>query len=242
MRIDVDTAGLTARRGGGVRARRTPPGRWRAVLWLGLTLLLAACLAEQAEDATDSAADGGEAIAGSEETAAGGSTEAGPSEEDEPTAGISAEPTEPVAEDVVDVLSRSADFTTLLAAIEDAGLVDTLRETDPVTIFAPTEDAFAATRTEVLEPILSDPEQLSELLLAHVVQDRWTQEQLRDDGDRTILDSLAGLPLRILRDADDIVTVNEEATITQPALEAGNGVVHAIDLVLVPPDLEPSEE
>lgn len=141
---------------------------------------------------------------------------------------------------IVDVLSRSTDCPRLRSAIDRAGLRETLRGAGPITLFGPTGQLFASTRRETLDAITEDPDQLAELLLAHVVRGRWTPVDRRADGDVTSLQTLAGTTLRFQRHADDVVTINERATITQPDLDAGNGVVHAIDHLIVPEELEPA--
>jgi uncharacterized surface protein with fasciclin (FAS1) repeats len=142
-----------------------------------------------------------------------------------------------VAETVVDVLTRSADFNELVRALEETDLLETLRGDGPFTVFAPTVTAFDRADPEAFDALFDDPEALSQLLLAHVVGERWTLQDLGGQVEAEELQSLAGTELRIRRDAGDVVTVNGLADITQPGLDAGNGVVHAIDQVIVPEDL-----
>ena len=112
-------------------------------------------------------------------------------------------------------------FSTLAAAVAEAGLGDALAGGDEVTLFAPTNDAFADIPSDVLDAVLADPEQLTQLLLYHAVAGKVMSADLTD-GD---VDTLQGAPLSIAI-KDGKVTVND-ATVISPDLDAVNGVVHA---------------
>ena len=124
------------------------------------------------------------------------------------------------------------DFDTLVAAVQAAGLVATLQGAGPYTVFAPTDEAFAALPPGALDRLLR-PENRAELvqiLSYHVVPGRVTAAQVAS------LDSaptLQGAALDI-RTEGGAVRVNE-ATVTATDIEASNGVVHVIDAVLLPP-------
>lgn len=147
-------------------------------------------------------------------------------------------PSSEVAATVADVLTRSAGFAEFTDALEQADLLDTLREDGPFTVFAPSVGAFDDAAVGRFEEILDDPDDTATLLLAHVVPERWTLEDLSRPGRQVRLETLAGTTLRVQRDDDDVVTVNGLADITQPGLDAGNGVVHGIDQVVVPAELD----
>jgi len=132
--------------------------------------------------------------------------------------------------DIVDV-ARVNGLTSLVSAVQQAGLVDALRGNgggNGLMVFAPTNDAFAALGT-----VPSDPAVLSEVLLYHVVDGRVPSTALSDNQQIT---TLQGGTARI--DLSSGVTVegaNNSADVVQPNVSASNGVIHVIDAVLLPP-------
>lgn len=140
------------------------------------------------------------------------------------------EPVEELA-DIVDTAVAAGQFTTLAAALTEAGLVDALRGPGPFTVFAPTDEAFAALPQETLDAVLADPQGLlTQILLYHVVAGKVMAADLADGQEIT---TLQGAPL-IVSLSDEGAMVND-ATIIATDIEASNGVVHVIDAVLVPP-------
>lgn len=133
----------------------------------------------------------------------------------------------PDSPDIVDTLASDPRFTTVAGLIIIAGLRDELTQPGPFTIFAPTNDAFAAAGPEVLAALISDPQALRSLLLYHVVPGQ------RDSGSLTdgTLPTLSGAGLGISR--TDAVRVNGVAVIV-PDIRAGNGIIHGIEAVLSP--------
>jgi uncharacterized surface protein with fasciclin (FAS1) repeats len=134
--------------------------------------------------------------------------------------------------DIVDTAVAAGEFTTLASLLESAGLVDTLKGDGPFTVFAPTDDAFAALPAETLES-LQQPEnadQLEAILLYHVAEGDVVSSDLSDGQEVTTVqgDALA------IGVSDEGVTVND-ANVVQADVEASNGVIHIIDAVLVPP-------
>lgn len=130
---------------------------------------------------------------------------------------------------IIDVASSNPDFSTLVTAIEAAGLVETLQGEGPFTVFAPTNEAFAAIPEEDLNALLADPEALSEILLYHVVEGEVTAEQV------VTLDSattVQGGDVSITVEGDTVMV--NDATVIMPDVMASNGVIHAIDTVLMP--------
>jgi transforming growth factor-beta-induced protein len=144
---------------------------------------------------------------------------------------------------IVDVAIEAGSFTTLVAAVEAAGLVETLSGEGPFTVFAPTDDAFATALDELgitAEELLADTETLTSILTYHVVAgavDAATAISL----DGQTADTVNGAPISISV-VDGSVMIND-ATVTTPDVMASNGIIHVIDNVLLPPaDDEMSED
>jgi uncharacterized surface protein with fasciclin (FAS1) repeats len=141
---------------------------------------------------------------------------------------------------VVDVITASPDHTTLLAAVEAAGLAETLAGTGPYTIFAPNDAAFEAYVTSAgltsADDLLADPN-LASILEGHVVPSALLSTdivaQAEAAGGTLEVAALNGSPITITVDGGT-VTLNGTATVTMPDMAAGNGVVHVIDGVLAP--------
>ena len=134
------------------------------------------------------------------------------------------------AASVVGVIANNAQFSTLAKAIDVAGLADTLRKQKAATIFAPTDEAFAAVPADTLKALLADQEQLTQILLYHVVPGVKAMAADVENGD---VETMQGAPVT-LSVADGKVMVND-ANVVEADLEAVNGVVHAVDMVLMPP-------
>jgi transforming growth factor-beta-induced protein len=133
--------------------------------------------------------------------------------------------------DIVQVATEAGSFTTLLEAATAAGLVETLQGDGPFTVFAPTDDAFAALPEGTLEGLLADPEALKQILLYHVVSGKVTSDQVVD---LTSADSVAG-PAIAIAVKDGKVVLNDSATVVTTDIETKNGVIHVIDAVILPP-------
>lgn len=130
---------------------------------------------------------------------------------------------------VVDVLSADGRFTTLLAAVEAAGLADDLAAADNLTVFAPTDEAFAAIPQDDLDALLADREALADLLLGHVVLGARLSS-----GYLALVESVvsgAERPITIEVDGADL-TLDGAARVVEADIEADNGLIHAIDAVL----------
>jgi uncharacterized surface protein with fasciclin (FAS1) repeats len=138
----------------------------------------------------------------------------------------------PRPKDLVDTALAASDFTTLSSLLKTAGLVEALKAQGPFTIFAPTNDAFAQLSPETLDALNKDPEKLATLLKYHVVQGAIKSDDAATVGEATTLE---GQPVEIVV-RDGKIQIND-ATVTKPDAEAANGVIHAIDRVLVPPAL-----
>lgn len=129
------------------------------------------------------------------------------------------------------VASRDAQLSTFVKLAQQAGLGDLLTGAAPVTVFAPSDDAFRAVPAATLDKLAKDPEALKALLQHHAVAGVVTRSSL--SADTTTVTTLAGTKL-VLSKAGDFITV-EDALVTQADATAGNGVLHVIDRVLTPP-------
>lgn len=133
--------------------------------------------------------------------------------------------------DIVDVASGNGDFSTLVAAVGAAGLVDTLKGPGPFTVFAPTNAAFAALPEGTVDSLLlpENKDQLIKILTYHVVAGNYPASSLV--GKHGKLTSVQGGTLGI--NGSDGVKVNG-ATVVIADVAASNGTIHAIDTVLLP--------
>ncbi|TMM52299.1 fasciclin domain-containing protein [Sulfitobacter sabulilitoris] len=134
------------------------------------------------------------------------------------------------SKDVVDTAIDAGNFTTLVAAVEAAGLVDTLKGEGPFTVFAPTDEAFAALPEGTVEDLLKpeNKDQLVSILTYHVVPGAVMSSDLSDGMEAA---TVQGGNLMV--DLSDGVKVNG-ATVTTADIEASNGVIHVIDTVIIP--------
>ncbi|MFO7632248.1 MAG: fasciclin domain-containing protein, partial [Caldilinea sp.] len=122
-------------------------------------------------------------------------------------------------------------FSTLLTAATEAGLVDALTGEGPLTVFAPTDEAFAALPAGTLESLLADPQgALTQILLYHVVSGKVMSGDLSDG---MTAETLQGAPITISI-ADGVVKIND-AVVVVADIETSNGVIHVIDAVILPP-------
>ncbi len=136
---------------------------------------------------------------------------------------------EPVMMDIVDTAAAAGSFTTLLAAADAAGLVDALKGEGPLTVFAPTDDAFAALPAGTVEGLLADPEALAAILLYHVVPGK---VMAADVTDGLVAETLNGASVTFSTMGG--VMING-ANVVAADVEASNGVIHVIDAVILPP-------
>jgi len=139
-------------------------------------------------------------------------------------------------EDIVAIAASNEDFSTLVTALDTAGLVETLQGEGPFTVFAPTNDAFAKLPDGTLEALLADVPTLQGILLYHVVPGNvMATDVVQLDSANTAY----GEPVNI-RVEDGIVYINEAQVVTTD-IEASNGVIHVIDTVILPPAEESME-
>lgn len=131
--------------------------------------------------------------------------------------------------DIVDTAAGNSDFETLVAAVQAAGLVDTLKGEGPFTVFAPTDDAFAAlgsTVDDLLKP--ENKDKLTAILTYHVVPGKVMSGDLTDD---MMAATVQGEDITI--DLDNGAMVNDAKVVTAD-IETSNGVIHVIDKVILP--------
>ncbi len=132
--------------------------------------------------------------------------------------------------DIVDTAVDAGSFGTLVAAVQAAGLVDTLKGEGPFTVFAPTDDAFAALPEGTVEDLLKpeNKDKLAAILTYHVVPGKVMSTDLSDGMTATTV-----LGENVTITAEDGVKVND-ANVTSADIDASNGVIHVIDSVLMP--------
>ena len=134
------------------------------------------------------------------------------------------------AKDIVDTAAEAGTFETLLAAATAADLADDLKGEGPFTVFAPTDEAFAALPEGTVENLLKpeNKDQLISILSYHVVPGKVMSTDLTDD---MTAETLQGGELTI--DLDNGVMIND-ASVTTADIETSNGVIHVIDKVILP--------
>ncbi len=146
----------------------------------------------------------------------------------------------PGSDTIADIVTENPDFSTLLTAIEAADplVLDALSANGDYTVFAPTNAAFEALGEDTLNAVLADQEQLTAILLYHVLPQSFTSEEvLEAAGDDNLLvvnplNEAEQLRIEIV-DGDVVV---DGATVTMFDIEANNGIIHVIDAVLIPGD------
>ena len=130
---------------------------------------------------------------------------------------------------IVEVAVAAGDFTTLVAAVEAADLVDTLSGEGPFTVFAPTDAAFEALPEGALDDLLADPAALADVLTYHVVAGEvYAADVVELDSAETV----NGASVDIQVDGDTVTIDGAQVVVTD--IEASNGVIHVIDAVLLP--------
>jgi uncharacterized surface protein with fasciclin (FAS1) repeats len=174
---------------------------------IAASLVLAAC-GDDEDDARPADTTAAEAPAGSDAPAAAG--------------------------DIVAIASGNPDFSTLVTAVGAAGLVETLQGPGPFTVFAPTNEAFAAVDPAVLEALLKpeNKDALVAVLTYHVVGGKVMAADVTA-GD---VPSVQGSAIAVTTDGG--VKLNGSANVVSTDIEASNGVIHVIDAVILPPDLD----
>jgi uncharacterized surface protein with fasciclin (FAS1) repeats len=130
--------------------------------------------------------------------------------------------------DIVDTAVAAGSFTTLVKALQTAGLVETLKGEGPFTVFAPTDEAFAKLPAGTLDGLLKDKAKLASILTYHVVPGKvMSADVVKLDSAKTV----QGESIRIR--AEDGVRIND-AKVVKADIETSNGVIHVIDTVILP--------
>lgn len=138
------------------------------------------------------------------------------------------------SDNVVAIAAANDSFKTLTVALKAAGLTETLAGVGPFTVFAPTDQAFAALPQDALQELLKPENKavLVKILTYHVVPGKVASTDLKSGEVKTV----EGGGVNIKVDSATGVTVND-AKVVQPDIQASNGVIHVIDKVILPPDL-----
>jgi len=136
--------------------------------------------------------------------------------------------------DIVDTAVDAGTFTTLVAAVQAAGLVDTLKGEGPFTVFAPTDEAFAALPAGTVEDLLKpeNKDKLVAILTYHVISGKVMSGDIA--GKSTSAETVQGQALNI--NATEGVMVNDASVVTAD-IDTSNGVIHVINKVLLPPQV-----
>jgi uncharacterized surface protein with fasciclin (FAS1) repeats len=129
--------------------------------------------------------------------------------------------------DIVDIAVDNGNFTTLVAAVQAAGLVEALKSPGPFTVFAPIDAAFANLPPGTVQTLVQNTPQLARILKYHVVSGKFTQADLAK---LNTIESLEGSPIAI--DCSNGFEV-KNSTVIIPDIEADNGIIHVIDRVIL---------
>jgi len=130
---------------------------------------------------------------------------------------------------IVETATAAGNFTTLVAAVEAAGLVEALQGDGPFTVFAPTDEAFAQLPEGTVEALLKDPKKLASILTYHVVDGSVMSDQVAG---LNKAQTLNGQDVRIaVKDGGVMI---DEATVIAADIACSNGVIHVIDRVILP--------
>ena len=144
---------------------------------------------------------------------------------------------------IVENALNSADHTTLVAAVQAAGLVETLQGAGPFTVFAPTNEAFAKLPAGTVETLLKpeNKDQLVKILTCHVVAANAMSgdivKMIKDDGGMHMVKTVGGCEFTVMMDGDKVQIKDGQgniATVTIADVKQSNGVIHVIDTVLMP--------
>ena len=131
--------------------------------------------------------------------------------------------------DIVDTAVEAGSFETLVAAIQAAGLVETLKGEGPFTVFAPTDEAFAKLPEGTVEALLKDKDKLIAILTYHVVAGR---VMAADVVNLSSAKTVEGQEVKIMVNGGSVMI--NDANVTKTDIETSNGVIHVIDTVLLP--------
>ncbi|MGQ3001552.1 MAG: fasciclin domain-containing protein [Hydrogenophaga sp.] len=137
--------------------------------------------------------------------------------------------TTPAPAPLADTLSRAPQLSTFNRLVAQAGLAEELRAAGPVTVFAPSDEAFKAVPAKTMEALAADRTQLKAVLSYHIIDGRMTAADVRQGAAK----SRQGSNVALAR-AGSFITI-EDAVVQQADIAATNGVAHIVDRVLMPP-------
>ncbi len=132
-----------------------------------------------------------------------------------------------MAQDIVDVAVKAGSFKTLVAAVQAAGLVDTLKGPGPFTVFAPSDEAFAKIPKATLDGLLKDKAALAKVLTYHVVPGKVMAADVKAGK----VKSVQGQEITVKTEGGVMV---DSAKVVATDVAASNGVIHVIDTVIMP--------
>ena len=146
-----------------------------------------------------------------------------------------------LSSNIVETAISAPNFSTLVAAVKAAGLVDTLSGTGPFTVLAPTNEAFAKIPADSLGKLLlpENKDRLVKLLTYHVIAGSVDASQivkLEDNAAQTVEGNWIGIEVK-----DGKVVLNTDTTVLITDIHTSNGIIHAIDSVLIPDDVDFSD-
>ena len=131
--------------------------------------------------------------------------------------------------DIIDTAIAAGDFTTLVTAVQEAGLVETLKGDGPFTVFAPTDEAFAKIPADQLNALLQDKEKLSSVLTYHVVPGKvMAKDVVNLDSAATVEGQSVSIKVKYGK------VYIDNAMVASTDIETSNGVIHVIDTVILP--------
>lgn len=145
--------------------------------------------------------------------------------------------------DIIDNAVNSKDHTTLVAAVKAAGLVDTLKGKGPFTVFAPTNEAFAALPAGTVDTLLmpENKEMLAKILKYHVVAGKMDSKAImkaiKKGNGKAMLKTVSGGTLTASMNGNDLILTDEKggmSKVTIADVRQSNGVIHVVDTVLMP--------
>ncbi len=141
---------------------------------------------------------------------------------------VSALTTPALAKDIVQTAQDNGSFNTLVVALKEASLVETLKGKGPFTVFAPTDAAFAKIPKDQLDALLKDKPKLTKVLTYHVVPGMVLAKDVKPGMVKTV----EGQSITIKAEGGKVMADN--ATVTMTDVKADNGVIHVIDTVIMP--------
>lgn len=133
-----------------------------------------------------------------------------------------------IAEDLIETAANSSSFKIFLSAVKAAGLTESLKNSGPYTVFAPTDEAFGKLSSEEVNALLKDKPKLTQVLTYHMVQGKILNAEVKPGKLKTV----QGSELTITSDNGKVTVDN--ANVIESDKTASNGVIHAIDTVLMP--------